>query len=114
MKMPSQTPQFILGNFNNVLSNSDDNYFSITNSNGVGSIFLNNGITADTTFNIDSEGPQGDAYPLPIIIKDDFGAQSETVVYIQVTPNNAPIIQGYNGSSFTEITGDTFTAGSFK
>jgi len=107
----SQTPQFILGNFNNVLSNSDDNYFSITNSNGVGSIFLNNGITADTTFNIDSEGPQGDAYPLPIIIKDDFGAQSETVVYIQVTPNNAPIIQGYNGSSFTEITGDTFTAG---
>ena len=107
----SQTPQFILGNFDNVLSNSDDNYFSITNSNGVGSIFLNNGITADTTFNIDSEGPQGDAYPLPIIIKDDFGAQSETVVYIQVTPNNAPIIQGSsNGTTFSEITGDTFTA----
>ena len=107
----SQTPEFILGNFDNVLSSGDDNFFSITNNNGVGSIFLNNGITADTTFNIDSEGPQGAAYPLPIIIKDDFGAQSETVVYVQVTPNNAPIIQGSsNGTTFTEITGDTFNA----
>lgn len=105
----SQTPEFILGNFDNVLSSGDDNFFSIINNDGVGSIFLNNGITADTTFNIDSEGPQGAAYPLPIIIKDNFGAQSETVVYVQVTPNNAPIIQGSsNGTTFSEITGDTF------
>ena len=107
----SQTPEFFLGNFDNVLSSGDDNFFSITNNNGVGSIFLNVGVTADTTFNIDSEGPQGAAYPLPIIIKDDFGAQSETVIYIQVTPNNAPIIQGSsNGTTFLEIIGDTFNA----
>ena len=98
----TQTPTFLIGNFDDIESNSTDNYFTIKTNDGVGEIYLTEGVTANTNFNIDTNAPDGNAYPLPVTIRDDFGSTASTIIYIKVTPNQAPVFQYYNGSSFVD------------
>tara|TARA_R110000796_G_scaffold92630_3_gene196975 strand:- start:5098 stop:9063 length:3966 start_codon:yes stop_codon:yes gene_type:complete len=110
----TQTPTYAIDvkGFDDLLSDSTDNYFTITNNDGIGQLNLAEGITAETDFNIDENAPNGNAYPLPVKITDNFGSTASTVIYIKVIENRKPIFQYYNGSSFIDASNNlSHTAG---